>query len=73
MAGQTPPLALPTITSDFCLQDFLLKYLGATVAVFLIIGPFFRGHMRPENTVHGRAQVCLWRCGWGRPIVADCS
>jgi hypothetical protein len=38
-------------------QDFLLKYLGATVAVYLIIGPFFRGHMRPENTVHGRAQV----------------
>ncbi|PSC69745.1 ABC transporter D family member 1 [Micractinium conductrix] len=38
-------------------QDFLLKYLGATVAVYLIIGPFFRGHMRPENTVQGRAQM----------------
>jgi ABC-type uncharacterized transport system fused permease/ATPase subunit len=38
-------------------QDFLLKYLGATVAVYLIIGPFFKGHMRPENTVTGRAQM----------------
>ncbi|KAL4445411.1 hypothetical protein ABPG77_011236 [Micractinium sp. CCAP 211/92] len=38
-------------------QDFLLKYLGATVAVYLIIGPFFKGHMRPENTVQGRAQM----------------
>lgn len=38
-------------------QDFLLKYLGATVAVVLIIGPFFRGHLRPENTVHGRAAM----------------
>lgn len=38
-------------------QDFLLKYLGATVAVALIIGPFFAGHMRPESTVMGRAQM----------------
>jgi ABC-type uncharacterized transport system fused permease/ATPase subunit len=38
-------------------QDFLLKYLGATVAVGLIIGPFFRGHMRPEASVTGRAQM----------------
>lgn len=38
-------------------QDFLLKYLGATVAVALIIGPFFGGHMRPENSVKGRAQM----------------
>lgn len=38
-------------------QDFLLKYLGATVAVVLIIGPFFRGHLRPENTVNGRAEM----------------
>lgn len=38
-------------------QDFLLKYLGATVAVALIIGPFFGGHMRPEATVMGRAQM----------------
>jgi ABC-type uncharacterized transport system fused permease/ATPase subunit len=38
-------------------QDFLLKYLGATVAVALIVGPFFGGHMRPEATVMGRAQM----------------
>ena len=38
-------------------QDFLLKYLGATVAVALIIGPFFGGEMRPEATVMGRAQM----------------
>ncbi len=25
--------------------------------MYLIIGPFFKGHMRPENTVQGRAQV----------------
>ncbi|GAB4822712.1 hypothetical protein N2152v2_009758 [Parachlorella kessleri] len=38
-------------------QDFLLKYLGATVAVALIIGPFFGGSLRPENSVQGRAQM----------------
>lgn len=38
-------------------QDFLLKYLGATVAVALIIGPFFGGNMRPENNLMGRAQM----------------
>lgn len=38
-------------------QDLLLKYLGATVAVALIIGPFFAGHMRPENNIMGRAQM----------------
>lgn len=38
-------------------QDFLLKYLGATVAVAVIIGPFFGGRMRPEATVLGRAQM----------------
>lgn len=38
-------------------QDFLLKYLGATVAVVMIIGPFFGGHLRPEATVMGRAQM----------------
>ena len=36
-------------------QDFLLKYLGATVAVALIVGPFFGGHMRPEDSEAGRA------------------
>lgn len=38
-------------------QDFLLKYFGATVAVALIVGPFFAGHMRPEASVAGRAQM----------------
>ena len=27
-------------------QDFFLKYLGATAAVILVIGPFFSGHLR---------------------------
>ncbi|KAL4329425.1 hypothetical protein AHAS_Ahas13G0298800 [Arachis hypogaea] len=31
--------------SFFMIQDFLLKYLGATVAVILIIEPFFSGHL----------------------------
>ena len=53
------------------LQDFLLKYLGATVAVYLIIGPFFKGHMRPENTVQGRAQVGAGAAASGRG--ATCS
>ena len=39
------------------MQDFLLKYLGATVAVVLIIGPFFGGHLRPVNNVQGRAHM----------------
>jgi ABC-type uncharacterized transport system fused permease/ATPase subunit len=38
-------------------QDFFLKYLGATAAVALIIGPFFGGRMRPEATVAGRARM----------------
>lgn len=38
-------------------SDFLLKYLGATVAVVLIIGPFFGGHMKPDATLLGRAQM----------------
>jgi hypothetical protein len=39
------------------LQDFFLKYLGATAAVVMIIGPFFSGHLRPEDTVRGRAEM----------------
>ncbi|KAK9858440.1 hypothetical protein WJX84_004256, partial [Apatococcus fuscideae] len=38
-------------------QDFLLKYLGATCAVGLVIGPFFQGHMRPGDSVAGRAAM----------------
>ncbi|XP_044501207.1 ABC transporter D family member 1-like isoform X2 [Mangifera indica] len=39
------------------IQDFLLKYLGATVAVVLIIEPFFAGHLRPESSTLGRAEM----------------
>lgn len=39
------------------IQDFLLKYLGATVAVILIIEPFFAGHLRPDNSTLGRAEM----------------
>ncbi|MFQ6636786.1 hypothetical protein Gotur_013658, partial [Gossypium turneri] len=39
------------------IQDFLLKYLGATVAVVLIIEPFFAGHLRPDASTLGRAEM----------------
>uniref|UniRef100_A0A1D1Z638 ABC transporter D family member 1 n=2 Tax=Anthurium amnicola TaxID=1678845 RepID=A0A1D1Z638_9ARAE len=39
------------------IQDFLLKYLGATVAVILIIEPFFAGNLRPETSTLGRAEM----------------
>lgn len=39
------------------IQDFLLKYLGATVAVVLIIEPFFSGHLRPDASTLGRAEM----------------
>ncbi|UPQ98050.1 type I ABC transporter [Chloropicon primus] len=38
-------------------QDLALKYFGATFAVILIIGPFFEGHLRPNNTMKGRADM----------------
>ncbi|GAB4851631.1 ATP-binding cassette sub- D member 1 [Ancistrocladus abbreviatus] len=39
------------------IQDFLLKYLGATVAVILIIEPFFSGHLRPDASTLGHAEM----------------
>ncbi|KAL1568041.1 ATP-binding cassette sub- D member 1, variant 2 [Salvia divinorum] len=39
------------------IQDFLLKYLGATVAVILIIEPFFSGNLRPDSSTLGRAEM----------------
>ncbi|GAB2267048.1 ATP-binding cassette sub- D member 1 [Dionaea muscipula] len=39
------------------IQDFLLKYLGATVAVILIIEPFFSGSLRPDSSTLGRAEM----------------
>ncbi|KAL2923533.1 ABC transporter D family member 1 [Bienertia sinuspersici] len=39
------------------IQDFLLKYLGATVAVVLIIEPFFSGKLRPDSSTLGRAEM----------------
>ncbi|MED6137180.1 ATP-binding cassette sub- D member 1 [Stylosanthes scabra] len=41
----------------FWILDFLLKYLGATVAVILIIEPFFSGHLRPDSSTLGRAEM----------------
>lgn len=38
-------------------QDFHTKYLAATMAVILIIGPFFSGHLRPGETTRGRASM----------------
>ncbi|KAL5988338.1 hypothetical protein ACLOJK_036102 [Asimina triloba] len=39
------------------IQDFLLKYLGATVGVVLIIEPFFSGNLRPDSSTMGRAEM----------------
>ncbi|KAJ8769625.1 hypothetical protein K2173_005228 [Erythroxylum novogranatense] len=39
------------------IQDFLVKYLGATVAVVLIIEPFFAGNLRPDTSTLGRAKM----------------
>jgi ABC-type uncharacterized transport system fused permease/ATPase subunit len=39
------------------IQDFTLKYLGATVGVVLIIEPFFSGNLRPDNSTLGRAEM----------------
>ncbi|KAL2620730.1 hypothetical protein R1flu_000935 [Riccia fluitans] len=39
------------------IQDFLLKYLGATFGVVLIIGPFFGGNLMSDMTTLGRAQM----------------
>ncbi|XP_022774962.1 ABC transporter D family member 1-like isoform X6 [Durio zibethinus] len=39
------------------IQDFLLKYLGATVAVVLIIEPFFAGNLRLDASTLGRAEM----------------
>ena len=38
-------------------QDFHTKYLAATMAVALIIGPFFTGHLRPGDSMAGRAKM----------------
>ncbi len=56
----TPPHPFHTHTSlspPLFSQDFFLKYLGATVAVALIIGPFFGGHLRPDDSLQGRAAM----------------
>ncbi|XP_024526475.1 ABC transporter D family member 1 isoform X1 [Selaginella moellendorffii] len=37
------------------IQDFLLKYLGATFGVVLIIEPFFAGTLKPDHSTWGRA------------------
>uniref|UniRef100_A0A0D9YKH6 ABC transporter domain-containing protein n=1 Tax=Oryza glumipatula TaxID=40148 RepID=A0A0D9YKH6_9ORYZ len=39
------------------IQDFLLKYLGATVGVILIVEPFFAGNLKPESSTLGRAEM----------------
>ncbi|KAG0469404.1 hypothetical protein HPP92_016104 [Vanilla planifolia] len=39
------------------IQDFFLKYLGATVGVVLIIEPFFAGNLRPDSSTIGKAEM----------------
>ncbi|KAI9165040.1 hypothetical protein LWI28_006462 [Acer negundo] len=39
------------------IQDFFFKYFGATVAVILIIEPFFAGNLRPDSSTLGRAEM----------------
>ncbi|GJN36383.1 hypothetical protein PR202_gb25236 [Eleusine coracana subsp. coracana] len=41
----------------FWIMDFFLKYFGATVAVVLIIEPFFSGNLRPDSSTLGRAEM----------------
>ena len=49
--------AQPRVTMRPASQDFHTKYLAATMAVVLIIGPFFAGHLRPSETTQGRASM----------------
>ena len=50
------------------LQEFHTKYLAATAAVVLIIGPFFAGHLRPVRPyTYFPADVSYWvgsSVGW---------
>lgn len=39
------------------IQDFTLKYLGATVGVVLIIEPFFSGNLKPDHSTLVRAEM----------------
>eukprot|EP01018_Ginkgo_biloba_P022593 Gb_29022 [translate_table: standard] len=39
------------------IQDLLLKYLGATVGLILIIEPFFSGNLKPDKSTLGRAEM----------------
>jgi len=39
------------------LSDFTLKYLGATASLYMIVGPFFDGHLRPSGSFEGRAAM----------------
>ena len=39
------------------IQDFFLKYLGATFAVVLIIETFFFGNLRPDSSTIGRVEL----------------
>lgn len=39
------------------IQDFSLKYLGATFGLVLIIEPFFSGNLCPEQSTLGRAEM----------------
>lgn len=45
------------LTALRVMQDFNTKYMAATMAVILIIGPYFSGHLRPEATLLGRASM----------------
>ena len=39
------------------MPGLLHRYLAATWAVLLIIGPFFTGHLRPDDSMRGRASM----------------
>lgn len=39
------------------IQDFVLKYLGSTFGLVLILEPFFSGQLRPDGSTLGRAQM----------------
>ena len=53
-----PELSCVCSHCKMCLtMPVLCRYLAATWAVLLIIGPFFTGHLRPSDTMKGRASM----------------
>lgn len=39
------------------IEDFVVKYCASTVAMVVILGPFFSGRLRSDGSTHGNAQT----------------